>query len=644
MAESYTLLSPDGRLKCEISTGDGLCYSVSLDGRQLISDSPISLTTGEGELLPSRRGKIRKVREIEVDEEVETPFYQTSTLRNHYHELTLRISRFWNIQFRAYDDGVAYRWTTTRTTPFTIQSEQVAYRFSEDWVTSTPYVQHRHDGDIEKQLFNSFENTYTTAPLSQMDPSRLSLLPLVVDAGEGYKICLTESDLESYPGLYLYNPAGEQGLQGYFARYPAREERGGHNDLQMMVTEREEYLARVEGPRTFPWRVAIVTRSDADLAASHLNYLLGAPNRIGSTEWIKPGKVAWEWWNDWNIRGVDFASGINTATYKHYIDFAAERGIEYVILDEGWSVHGAADLMQVVPEIDLKELVRYADERGVGIIIWAGYLAFERDMEAVCRHYAEMGIKGFKIDFMDRDDQPMVEFNHRAAATAARYRLVVDLHGMYKPGGFNRTYPNALNFEGVHGLEQMKWSPTTVDQVSYDVMVPFIRQVAGPIDYTQGAMRNATRNSYYPSYSEPMSQGTRARQLALYVVFFSPLNMLCDSPTNYRREAECCDMIASIPTTWDETRILAAEMGRYIVTARRKGNTWYVGGITDWTARDFLLDLRELDLDGGTITLFADGVNAERAASDYRCSTLDGSSPIAIRLASGGGFLARITR
>ena len=525
----------------------------------------------------------------------------------------------------------------------------------------------------------------------------------------------------------------------------------------MIVEKRENFIAKVDGPRTFPWRMAIVTTDDKDLAASSMTYLLSSPSRIGDLSWIKPGKVAWEWWSDWNLDGVDFVTGVNNDTYKAYIDFAAAHQLEYVILDEGWAVnlqadlmqvvkdinlkelvdyaaarnvgiilwagyyafdrdmenlcryyaelgvkgfkvdfmdrddqemvafnyraaetcakykllldlHGMykpsglnrtypnvlnfegvnndtykayidfaaahqleyvildegwavnlqADLMQVVKDINLKELVDYAAARNVGIILWAGYYAFDRDMENLCRYYAELGVKGFKVDFMDRDDQEMVAFNYRAAETCAKYKLLLDLHGMYKPSGLNRTYPNVLNFEGVHGLENMKWSPESVDQVKYDVTIPFIRQVAGPMDYTQGAMRNAVKGSYFPCNSEPMSQGTRCRQLALYVIFESPLNMLCDTPGNYEREVECTDFITGIPTVWDETHILDAKLGEYIVTARRKGDSWYIGGITDGVARNLEIDCSFLGDKDYVGDLFKDGMNAHRIGKDFK--------------------------
>ena len=337
---------------------------------------------------------------------------------------------------------------------------------------------------------------------------------------------------------------------------------------------------------------------------------------------------------------MDFKTGVNNDTYKAYIDFASKNGIEYVILDEGWAVNLKYDLMQVVPEINLEELVAYANAKNVGLVLWAGYHAFNRDMENVCRHYSEMGIKGFKVDFMDRDDQEMTAFNYRAAEMTAKYKLILDLHGTHKPAGLNRTYPNVLNFEGVNGLEQMKWEKSKTSQVEYDVMIPFIRQVSGPMDYTQGAMRNVNSKGYYPSYYEPMSQGTRCRQLALYMILESPFNMLCDTPSNYEREKECTEFISSIPTVWDESIVLDGKMGDYIITARRKGDTWYIGGLTDWSERDLEVNLSFLGDRAYSGKLFKDGVNASRIGRDYKSESIQAKKgdKIKIHLASGGGF------
>lgn len=637
------LSSPDGKLKSTITVGDKLTYDISCNGQQVLAPSPISATLDNGKVWGDK-ARLSKVTEKKNDTQIDAPFYRSSCVRDYYNELTLRFKGDYSVVFRAYNDGVAYRFVNHAKKPFCILNEEVDYRFPADVTASVPYVNAGKDGDYNGQFHNSFENVYTTAPISQLNKERLMFLPLVVQATPEVKVCITETDLNNYPGLYLTNAKGSNSLSGIQAPYPKTMKQGGHNNLQMRVQTREEYIAKVDGPRNFPWRVAVVTTRDTQLAASNLSYLLAEPSKLSDTSWIKPGKVAWEWWNDWNLCGVDFKTGVNNATYKAYIDFASQYGIEYVILDEGWAVNLKADLMQVVKEIDLKELVDYAAARNVGIILWAGYYAFERDMENVCRYFSEMGVKGFKVDFMDRDDQLMTDFNHRAAAMCAKYHLILDLHGTHKPAGLNRTYPNVLNFEGVHGLEQMKWRPAGFDQITYDVMIPFIRQVAGPMDYTQGAMRNATRENYYPSNSEPMSQGTRCHQLAMYIVLESPFNMLCDSPSNYMREPESTSFIAQVPTVWDETVVLDGKMGEYIMTARRKGDTWYVGGLNNWDARDVEVDLSFLSSGSHKAVLFKDGVNAHRTARDYKREEVSVSSaqPLKVHLAPGGGFTLQI--
>lgn len=637
------LSSPDGKLKSTITVGDKLTYDISCNGQQVLAPSPISATLDNGKVW-GYKARLAKVTEKKNDTQIDAPFYRSSCVRDYYNELTLRFKGDYSVVFRAYNDGVAYRFVNHAKKPFCILNEEVDYRFPADVTASVPYVNAGKDGDYNGQFHNSFENVYTTAPISQLNKERLMFLPLVVQATPEVKVCITETDLNNYPGLYLTNAKGSNSLSGIQAPYPKTMKQGGHNNLQMRVQTREEYIAKVDGPRNFPWRVAVVTTRDTQLAASNLSYLLAEPSKLSDTSWIKPGKVAWEWWNDWNLCGVDFKTGVNNATYKAYIDFASQYGIEYVILDEGWAVNLKADLMQVVKEIDLKELVDYAAARNVGIILWAGYYAFERDMENVCRYFSEMGVKGFKVDFMDRDDQLMTDFNHRAAAMCAKYHLILDLHGTHKPAGLNRTYPNVLNFEGVHGLEQMKWRPAGFDQITYDVMIPFIRQVAGPMDYTQGAMRNATRENYYPSNSEPMSQGTRCHQLAMYIVLESPFNMLCDSPSNYMREPESTSFIAQVPTVWDETVVLDGKMGEYIITARRKGDTWFVGGLNNWDARDVEVDLSFLSSGSHKAVLFKDGVNAHRTARDYKREEVSVSSaqPLKVHLAPGGGFTLQI--
>ncbi len=632
--KAYNVSSPDGKIKADISVGNDLSYSVTFDGKPVISESTLSMTLSNGTIW-GKNPKVAKVSKKSLNTKIPSPFYRADKLDENYNSTTINFKGGWGVEFRAYNDGIAYRFISSQKSPLIIADEEVCYNFPLDATSFVPYTKSR---DVDP-YYNSFENEYEEVKLSGIDRNRLIFLPMTVDLGDNVKVTVTESDLEQFPGLYMTG-CGNTSLKGSHARYPKISKQGGHNNLQMEVKERENFIAKTDGSRTFPWRVAIITDNDKNLAASNLSYLLASPSKVSDISWIKPGKVAWEWWNDWNITGVDFKAGINNDTYKKYIDFAAENGIEYLILDEGWAVNLKADLMQVVPEINLPELIDYARSKNVDVVLWAGYVAFDRDMENVCRHYANMGVKGFKVDFMDRDDQEIVDFVHRAAETCAKYNLILDLHGMYKPAGLNRTYPNVLNFEGVNGLEQMKWSTLDLDQVEYDVMIPFIRQVAGPMDYTPGAMNNGSKLTYQSNYYEPMSQGTRCRQLALFIVFDSPFTMLCDTPVNYDKEPECRDFIASVPTTWDETVIVDGKMGEYIVTARRKGDTWYVAGLTDWSPRELNIDLSFIGDTSGKAIIFKDGANAAKNAKDYNKEslTLDANKQLKINLAPGGGF------
>ena len=643
------LSSPDGKTDALISVGQTIKYSISQDGVEVLAPSQISMTLNDGTIW-GISPELLNVEEESVDEIIETPRNKSTEIKNQYNGVVLDFKE-WKLEFRAFDDAIAYRFISEKEGAYEIKNELVDYTFVNDAVATVPYVQNA--GDLEFQFFQSFENTYTTLPISDLDKNRLMFLPLSVEAPDDKRVTITESDLRDYPGMYLVANQSQNTLTGLFA--PVRDSidyHSGYNNLQVTVKSRHDYIAEVDGPRSFPWRIAIISSNDVELANSDVVYKLATPNLIGDTSWVKPGKVAWDWWNNWNLEGVDFKAGINNETYKYYIDFASKNGIEYVILDEGWAVNKASDLMQVVPEIDLEELIEYADKRDVGIFLWAGYTAFDEDMEEVSKHYSKMGVKGFKIDFMNGDDQDLVEFNERAAATTAKYKLMLDIHGTYKPTGLDRTYPNIVNYEGVHGLEQMKWQPSTVDQVTYDVTMPFIRMVAGPVDYTQGAMRNTTKtynslkdtieNQYFPSFTRPMSQGTRAHQFAQYIIYLSPLNMLSDTPTNYEKEVESTEFISSIPTTWDESKVIEGEMGEYIITARRKGNKWYIGGLNNWTPRDVKLNVKDITGKSGKATIYIDGPNAANHAEDFQKKTISTEGNITIHMASGGGFVLEI--
>ena len=639
--KSYTLNSPNQKIKVTISIQNDIRYTIASENNEMISPSVISLTLDNGKSF-GKNPHLKKQTVKEINETIPAVVYKKNQVSNHCNEAVFEFKENFSLIFRAYDDGVAYRFVSTLKNPYSIQSEEATFNFPGNPHAFIPYV--NKTGSIESQFYNSFENQYTYSLLSEWKTNQLAFAPVLIEGANGKKVCITEADLLNYPGMYLYKNESGKGLKGVFAPYPKEIKQGGHNMLQGEVQTREAFISKQDGICNFPWRIIIVSNNDAELVNSDMIYRLATSAINSDFSWIKPGKVAWDWWNDWNLYNVDFKAGINNATYKYYIDFASKHKIEYVILDEGWSVNRAADLYQVVPEIDLKELVAYANQKNVGLILWAGYFAFNKDIEGICKHYSDMGIKGFKVDFMDRDDQLIVQFLADAARIAARYHLMLDFHGIYKPTGLNRTYPNVINFEGVFGLEQMKWVDPSVDQVTYDVSIPFIRMVAGPLDYTQGAMRNATRGNFRPVYSEAMSQGTRCRQLAEYIIFESPLNMLCDNPSNYMNEPECTEFIASVPTVWDNTIALNGKVGEYVSIARQKGNIWYVGSLTNWNPRSLELDLSFLGAGNYTAEVFKDGANANRAAKDYKKEIIPipANRKLKIDMASGGGFVMKI--
>lgn len=644
--KEYKLASPNGQITMVVNVEpSGVTYAVKHGDTEVLLPSAISMKLAGSEVL-GERPVVSKAKRSDFKGVLSPLFYKKSTIEESYNQLDLFFKGNWQLQFRAYDDGVAYRFVTSRKGELIVENEQADFCFAGNQIVYAPFVRARKTfgSPLEQQFMNSFENTYQKIGVAELPVDRLMFLPILVELDGGKKAVITEADLESYPGLYLHGSGGKNQVEAMFATYPKTEVQGGHNELQLLVKERESFIAKTKGTRTFPWRVVVLADEDTKLADNDLVYKLAAPSRITDTDWVKPGKVAWDWWNNWNISGVDFPTGINNPTYKKYIDFASEKGIEYVILDEGWAVNKKADLFAVVPEIDLKELIEYGRQKNVGIVLWVGYYPMEKEMERVCKHYAEMGVKGFKVDFMDRDDQKMVDFYYRLAETAARYQLFIDYHGAYKPTGLSRTYPNVLNYEGVFGLEQMKWSKPDVDQVTYDVTVPFIRMVAGAMDYTQGAMRNSIRENYYPAYTDPMSQGTRCRQLAQYVVFESPFNMLCDNPTVYQREPECTEYIAGIPTVWNRTEVINGKVGEYITIARQKDGVWYVGGMTNWDARDMELDFSFLGDGSYEIELFRDGVNADKVASDFKKEiiSIPANRKLMVHLAPGGGFAGQI--
>ena len=634
--KKYVLSSPDGTLKVEISAGNELAYQVMHGNDTILSHSNIGLVLENGTIV-GKTPRITGERRRKIKDNIESPFYRFKEFVATGNELDLKLKGGFGIIFRAYNEGVAYRFYTTQSSDIIIKEEQAEFNFKEDYTAYLPYTT-----NDKKPMAMAYQNVYDITPLSKAQP-KLAFLPVTVDCGS-VKLTLLESDLEVYPGMFVQSQQGKYGLKGVFAPYPAKTDFYPWRK-QEYVTETTDFISRSRGSRSYPWRVLAITEKDTDMPVNNLVYALASPNRIGDTSWIKTGKVAWDWWNDWNLKGVPFKAGINMDTYKYYIDFASRNGLEFIVLDEGWYDPKSGDMLTVIPELDLPELIAYGKSKGVEIVLWTVFNVLDSQLEAACKKYADMGIKGFKVDFLDRDDQTAVEMVYRIAEMTARYKLTLDLHGIYKPTGINRTYPHIINFESVFGMEEVKWTDIKNNMPLYDVTFPYIRMMAGPVDYTPGAMRNATKADWRAMYYTPASMGTRCHQLAAYIVHDSPFTMLCDAPTNYLNEQECVDFIASLPVEVDSTFIASGELGKYIVTVRKKDVNWYIGGMTNWDERDVQLDFSFLP-EGMSYTavLFKDGVNANKQAEDYRKETIriDKDSRLTLHLASGGGFAMKL--
>jgi alpha-glucosidase len=627
-AEALSLRSPDGSIEVRVHTGDRLRYDVSLGGEPLIAGATLALRIDQATF--GLEPQLRRSRRRSVDRTMAPPVRQKSAvLRERFNELRLELRGRYAVTFRAYDEGVAYRFETAlAANEVKVRSEEAVFRFAGDWPVLYPE---------EEGFWSHNERTWKRLRLSEVSAAGVASLPAVVEAPGGVKLAVAESDLEEYPGLWLEGAAGDA-LAAAFPPYPLRETLERDRDLK--VVEAAEYIAVTRGTRSYPWRLIGIARTDGDLLTNALVYLLASPSRVEDPSWIRPGKVAWDWWNALNLHGVAFEAGVNTETYKHYIDFASRNGLEYVILDEGWYELG--DVLKVVPAIDMEELTAHARRQGVGLILWLIWNSFADKMEAALDQYARWGIAGLKIDFMQRDDQKVIDFYHHTARETAKRRMLVDFHGGQKPALMTRTWPHLITTEGVRGQEWVKWSedPDPPQQVT----LPFTRMFLGPMDFTPGATRNAAKDAFAPVFSAPMSRGTRCHTLAMYVVYESPLQMLADSPSNYEREPDMLEFLRAVPTVWDETRVLAARLGEHVVMARRSGGEWYVGAMTDWTPRELEISLDFLPEGRFEVDACQDGVNADRWGSDYRRTRTeaDRSGRLALELAAGGGWAARI--
>lgn len=632
--KNFDVPSPNGNIQLHVEVTNKIMWSVKDKDQTIIEPSAISLqlqneTLGDNAIIASSKKE-------NVNNTITAINYIKATIPDNYNQLTLNCKGDYGLMFRVYNDAVAYRFFTKKKDSIIIKNEEANFNFTNDDSAFIPIQWDYRDG----QNFNSsFEALYHHITLSQFPKDSLAFLPLLVDLGNGKKAEILEADLEDYPGMYLDLNETNKGLKGVYAQYPIN----AHIvHLNYVPTERANYIAATKGTKNFPWRVVAISAQDKDLLNNDIVQKLASPPRLTDYSWVKPGQVAWDWWNNWNITGVDFKAGINTDTYKYYIDFAAANKLSYIIIDEGWS--DDFDLLKVKSDLNLPAIIDYGKQKNVGVILWATWHAVANQMDTAFAVYSKIGVGGFKIDFFDRDDEKVVASTYNIAKKAAEYKLMVDYHGIYKPTGLQRTYPNVIGFEGVKGLENFKWA--NEDQPQYTTSIPFIRMLAGPMDYTPGAMRNATQADFRNVNNNPMAKGTRCNQLAEYVVFYAPLQMLSDNPTTYMKEQECTDFITKVPTTWDETVPLDGKVGEYVAVARRKENDWFVGAMSNWDSRDLTLDFSFLPAGKYNAMVFKDGVNADRNATDYKKETINISSgdKIPIYLAPGGGWAARISK
>lgn len=630
-SQNYELRSPDKKLKLEIEINKGVFATIKAENIVISRIENISLETGN-DYNPEATFKVKKINRRSVNELVKPEIREKAeTLVNAFNELEIRLQANYAITFRLFNEGLAYRLSTFYRDSLTIWKENVEFLFD--------------DSDMARfqssSTFNSsYETPYEYMSVSSVESGKLCNLPFLVQKKNGYFVMISESDLYNYPGLWIKG-SGKAVLSGVNPPYPKSLNYKGSLYGQGQIVESQDYIAKVKGTRDYPWRIMAIDANEKELIANNMVYLLASPSVIKDVSWIKPGVVMFDWWGKHNIYGVDFKSGINTETAKYFIDFCAEKGFRYFLFDDGWCVN--QDLLRPVPELDLEEVTAYAKKKNVDVMLWILWHSLYKQWDDAFTQFQKWGIKGIKIDFMNRDDQSMVEFYEAAALKAAEKKLIIDFHGAYKPCGLRRKYPNILTREGLIEFEYNGW--TSHDNPVHHNLLPYIRMFAGPMDYIPATMRNSTRNNFRPVGDYPMGQGTRAHAIAMFVVLNSPLTMLPDSPSDYNREKECTDFLTKVPVIWDESVLLDGRIAEYTVMARRSGREWFVGAITDWDKR--LLELETDFLAEGTYSLdyIADGINADNRAEDYirkRISFRAGEI-IKIDMASGGGWIGRIT-
>lgn len=628
-ANDYKVASPDGKIVVTVSAGTDLKWSVTCEGKTAITSAKAGMVLGDGRVL-GQNETARRIIPGKIDQVLETVVaYKRSKITDNCNTLLIAFRSGLAVQFRAYNDGVAYRFETSLKDSIIVKNEIADIQFPQGSYSWYP---------LEESFMSHNERILIYSSLDTIGNRHLASLPALFRAN-GINVLFTEADIEDYPGMWLRG-AGPGRIAGVQPGYPETEKLNGDRDFY--VTSTKDFIATTKGTRTFPWRAFVITGNDGQLVESDMVFRLASPNRLTDYGWIKPGQVAWDWWNANNIYGVDFKSGINNDTYRYYIDFASKNGIEYIILDEGWYKTGTT-VLESIPEINVPELCKYAESKNVGVILWVVWKTFWDKIDEAVALYEKWGVKGVKVDFMQRDDQKIVNFYYEAARKTAEHHLLIDFHGSYKPDGLQRTYPNALTREGVRGMENDKWERTITPE--HDVTLPFTRMVAGPMDFTPGAMVNMDRANFNPQFTRPASQGTRVHQMSMYVIYESPLQMLSDSPSNYMNEQECTDFLVRVPVVWDDLKVLDAKTGDYLLLARRSGNDWFVGGMTDWNRRQMELDLSFLPSGEYSMEIFQDGINADKHAQDYKHlkSNVKSGDKLKIEMAPGGGWVAKIS-
>lgn len=627
--QDFTLNSPNDKLVVHINTKPNISFSVNLAEKTLVAANSISMTMDNRVL--GKTPKVKKTETRTVDQSIQPEIREKNkTVRDNYNELLIQFDQAYSLIFRAYDNGVAYRFSTEIKNDVVVFSENAHYQFSD---SDSVFV------CKETEFGSSYEKPYSRHSISEIEDDALITLPVLVDKKSGIKILIMESDLEDYPGMWL-KPGQSASFNTVFPAYPLNEDNSGNAYSKGRVGKKAQYIARTAGTRDFPWRILAIAENDADLLTNQLVYQLAQPCQIEDPSWIKPGWVILDWWARRNIFGVDFKAGFNTETSKYFIDFCADYGIKYFLLDDGWS--NRENLLDVNPAINMEQVTAYAKEKGVGVVLWCIWATLDRQYEEALDQFYKWGIEGIKIDFMNRDDQKMVNYYHKMAKETAKRKMIIDFHGAYKPAGLRRMYPNVLTREGFIEFEYNGWKDNA--NPNHHTLLPFIRGVAGPMDYIPGTFNNATKKNYRPVGDKPMGQGTRAHSIALAIIMESPMQMIPDSPSDYMREEECSRFLMGIPVEWDETKVLDAKIGDYIILARRNNDVWYVSAITDWQPRKFEIDFSFLEKGQYKINYIKDGKNADTRAIDYKMGeeTVSRNETRKINLAPGGGWIARI--